>query len=156
MIDLTAKILTAVSKPGGASARELRDCLKGPQRTGIKITRDAMVRAGQIFCATNRFPGNARASVRYFATPERADDWAAQQADFAKAAKPLPTMFPKRPPKRVVLSPGASVIVNNVKPVPGPSCYDYRYTVRDLPKGYVSGLNTAECSPWAVAASQRA
>lgn len=35
-----------------------------------------------------------------------------------------------------------------------PAGMDFRFTVRELPKGYVSALNPGECRPWANVAAQ--
>lgn len=46
------------------------------------------------------------------------------------------------------------IITSATRHVQGPSGYDNRYTVRELPAGYRSQISAAECRPWAAAAVQ--
>lgn len=150
-------VVKAVNRPGGASAREIRDSIKLRYRKDISNMRDQMVQQGLILCAKHKFEGHHRASERYCATEEQAGNWKAQQTEQQTEQRPT-VAKPLKSAKRgsVALRRDAPVKGNEVKPLLCPGGIDHRYTVRELPKGYVSKLNPAECSPWAKAVSERA
>ena len=150
---LTRRVMDMVSRQNGATARDIRDCVKAPYRAEITSIREVMAQDGRVVQREHRFPGHKVRSVRFFDSPESADKWAslAEAPHVAPKIRNARKLSTQARPKAQMLDERAEVIASSVQPNIIPSGADHRFTVRELPDGYRSHLSASECRPWALA-----
>ena len=130
------------ANPMGMYAKEIRETLGLTQKQFDSVV-DPNKKNAQFFL---RFRDPGVSSGKWSST--RCKFFAAEHADNFLKAPELRVFAKSKAPK---LDSAAKVIGGNMKPVVCGHSTDNRFTVRELPAGYVSKLNPAESRAWVEA-----